>query len=240
MDESNPILFYFMDAKGRAELVRLVFIYGGVSFEDQGVSFQEYFQMRDSGQLPFEQLPILQVGETTISQSCAIARYAAKKAGLYPKDNILAAQTDMVVDAWRDILDIFYGCYVERVVENGRFIMKMRETKVRIDKLNDFFKTTVPMHWGRFEKIISTNSNSPFLVGNSLTWADLALLDLVCTFDRAANFWNIPSTFFYIPEPYGPYRPPAEILKPYPLVEELSKTIKETPNIKTWLASHPY
>ena len=240
MDKSNPILVYYNDGKGRAEFPRLVFIYGGISFEDKRVSFQEYFQMRHRGQLPFEQLPILQVGETTIGQSCAIARYVAKKAGLYPEDSLLAAQTDMVVDAWRDILDIFYGCYVDRVVDNGRLIMKMREAQVRINKLNDFFETTVPMHLERFEKMISTDSNSPFLVGDSLTWADLALFDLLSTFARTANLWSTPSTFFYISEPYGPYQPPAEILKPYPLVNQLSKTISETPNIKTWLTSNPY
>ena len=240
MDNSNPILVYYNDGKGRAEFPRLIFIYGGISFEDKRVSFQDYFQMRDSGQLPFEQLPILQVGETTIGQSCAIARYAARKAGLYPEDSLLAAQTDMVVDAWRDILDIFYGCYVDRVVDNGQLIMKMREAQVRINNLNDFFETTVPMHLKRFEKMISLDSNSPFLVGDSLTWADLALFDLVCSFDRTANLWNTPSTFFYIPEPLGPYQPPAEIVESYPLINELSKIIKETPNIKTWLASNPY
>lgn len=236
---NNPILFYYNDAKGRAELSRLIFIYGEISFEDKGISFQEYFQMRDSGQLPFEQLPILQVDETTISQSCAIARYAAKKAGLYPNDNVQAAQTDMIVDAWRDILDIFYGCYMDRVVDNGRLVMKMREPKVKLEKLNEFFDTTWSMHLRRFEKMISSSSNSPFLVGDSLTWADLALFDLLCTFDRNANLWKTESTLFYIPEPYGPYRPSAEILK-LPLVSELSEIIKQIPSIKTWLTSHPY
>ena len=239
-NSSNPILFYYGDGKGRAEFSRLVFVYGDIPFEDKGISFQEYFEMRDSGQLPFEQLPILQVGETTISQSCAIARYAAKKAGLYPSDNIQAAQTDMIVDAWRDILDIFYGCYVDRVVDNGRLVMKMREPKVKIEKLDEFFDTTLSMHLRRFEKMISSSSNSPFLVGDSLTWADLALFDLLCTFDETAKLWNTQSTFFYIPEPYGPYRISAEILKSLPLVNELSKIIKQIPNIKTWLISHPY
>lgn len=112
----HPILLYFGDGKGRAEIVRLIFIYGGVSFEDRAVSFQEYVQMRDNGELPFGQLPILEVGGTLISQSCAIARYAAKEAELYPSDRIQAARSDMVVDAWRDLLDLLYGCYVDRVV----------------------------------------------------------------------------------------------------------------------------
>ena len=239
-NSSNPILFYYNDVKGRAEFLRLIFICGGISFEDKRISLQEYFQMRNSGQLPFEQMPILQIGETTISQSCAIARYAAKKAGLYPNDDIQAAQTDMIVDAWRDILDIFYGCYVDRVVDNGRLVMKMREAKVRIEKLNEFFDTTLPMHFKTFEKMISSSSNSPFIVGDSLTWADLALFDLLCTFDETANLWNTQSTFFYIPEPYGPYRPSAETLKSLPLLNELSKTIKQISNIKTWLTSNPY
>lgn len=236
----HPILLYFGDGKGRAELVRLIFIYGGVPFEDKRISFQEYGQMRDNGELPFGQLPILEVGGTLISQSCAIARYAAKEAGLYPGDSRKAALSDMVVDAWRDLLDLLYGCYVDRVVEKGRLIMKMRDAVVRVERLDEYFAVTLPMHLRRFELLITQNQDSPFIVGQELTWAELAVFDILSTLDEAASLWTTPSTFFYIPEPAGPYRFPKELLKSYPKLEALKKIVSETPKVAAWLQAHPY
>lgn len=236
----HPILLYFGDGKGRAELVRLIFLYGGVSFEDRGLSFQDYMQMRDNGELPFGQLPILEVGGTQISQSCAIARYAAKEAGLYPSDRIQAARSDMVVDAWRDLLDLLYGCYVDRIVEKGRLIMKMRDAALRVKRLDEYFAVTVPLHLRRFELLIAQNQGSPFLVGQELTWAELAVFDILSTLDAVALLWTAPSTFFYIPEPIGPYRPPIELFETYPKLDALKKTVSNTPKITDWLQAHPY
>ena len=240
MTDTPPILRYFNDGKGRAELPRLIFIYGNVLFEDRTVSFQEYVQERDSEELPFEQLPTLEVDGTIIGQSCAIARYAAKEAGLYPLDSVQAARSDMVVDAWRDLLDLLYGCYVDRIVQNGRLIMKMRESSVRVERLREYFSVTVPMHFKRFEILIENNQGAPFVVGSSLTWADLAVFDILCTLDETAKLWTTPSTFFYIPEPQEPLRPPKELSQPYPKLNALNLIISKTPSIAAWLQTHPY
>ena len=240
MTNSRPILRYFDDGKGRAELPRLIFIYGNVLFEDRIISLQEYVQERDSGELPFDQLPTLEVSDIIIGQSCAIARYAAKEAGLYPLDSVQAAISDMVVDAWRDMLDLLYGCYVDRIVEGGRLIMKMRDVSVRVERLKEYFAVTVPMHFKRFEQMIGSNIGSPFLVGSSLTWADLAVFDILCTLDETAKLWTTPSTFFYIPEPHGPLRPPKELTEPYPKLNALHLIISKTPSIAAWLQTHSY
>ncbi|MFP5271362.1 glutathione S-transferase [Coleofasciculus sp.] len=239
MIKNYPILVYFQ-AKGRAELSRLIFTCGEVSFDDQRLSFEDYGQMCSSGELPFGQLPIMKLGDTVISQSCAIARYAAKQAGLYPIDHLQAALSDMIVDAWRDLQDLLYGCYVDRVVEKGQFIMKMREPSVKVKRLNEYFATSVPMHLEKLEQIITQNQASSFLVGSSLTWADIAVFDILCIYDHTGKFWNEPSAFSYIPEPDGPYQPPKDLLQPYPNLETLKNTVSQIPQITTWLQSHPY
>lgn len=240
MTISHPALWYFSDGKGRAELPRLIFIFGNVAFEDKTVSFQEYAQMLSSKELPFDQLPALEVGGTMLGQSCAIARYAARKAGLYPSDSVQAAMSDMVVDAWRDLLDLLYGCYVDRVVENGRLKMKMKDPLVRVKQLDEYFNVPVSMHLEKFEQMIAQNSGSSFIIGSSPTWADLAVFDILCTLDEAANLWKTPSTFFYIPEPFGPYQPSKNLLKSYPKLSVLKKTISRIPEIAVWLQAHPY
>lgn len=237
--KDNPILVYFQ-LKGRAELSRLIFTCGEVSFEDQRLSFEDYAQMRSRGDLPFGQLPILKLGDTVISQSCAIARYAAKQAGLYPIDHLQAGLSDMIVDAWRDIQDLLYGCYVDRVVEKGQFIMKMRDASVKVKRLNEYFATSVPMHLEQFEQMIAQNQGASFLIGSSLTWADIAVFDMLCTLDNAAKFWNNPSSFLYIPEPDGPYQPPKDLLQPYPKLQALKNTVSQIPQITAWLQAHPY
>ncbi|MGK7938564.1 MAG: glutathione S-transferase family protein [Crocosphaera sp.] len=234
----TPSLFYFNDGKGRAELIRLIFVYGEIPFKDQRIPFTEYLAMLDEGKLPFEQVPILMVGDTIISQSCAIARYAAKMAGLYPSNDIEAALSDMVVDGWRDLLDLFYDCYVERVTKEGRFVMTMRSEEEKVEKLNQFFQIIFPTHLNTFEQMISNNKNSSFLITDSITWADLAIFDLVDTLDPCASHWTDETTLYYIKEPLGPFEPPKDLFKNYPQLEVLKTLISQTPQIGAWLSSY--
>lgn len=74
-------------------------------------------------------------------------------------DKLQAARSDMVVDAWRDLLDLLYGCYVDRIAENGQLLMKMRQASLRVERLNEYFAVSVPMHLGRFEQMIADNQN---------------------------------------------------------------------------------
>ncbi len=235
---SVPTLIYFDDGKGRAELTRLIFLINDFPFEDQRVSFSEYKKMRAEGLLPFDQLPVLKLESTIISQSCAIARYAAKLTNLYPKDLNNALMTDMVVDTWRDLLDLFYACYVQRVVDNGRFIMSMLTPLEKFEKIADFFNVTFPRHLKQFELMLADHSNSIYLL-ESLTWADLAIFDLLCTLDPSNTIWTDPNTLFYISTP-GPYQPPIDLYSSYPQLQTLKTNIQENTKISQWLTTHPY
>jgi prostaglandin-H2 D-isomerase / glutathione transferase len=135
---------------------------------------------------------------------------------------------------------LLYRCYVDRIVQNGRLIMKMRDVSVKVERLCEYFAITVPMHLKRFEQMIGSNQGSPFIVGSSLTWADLAVFDILCTLDETAKLWTTPSTFFYIPQPDGSLRPPKELLKPYPKLNALRLIISKTPSIAAWLQTHSY
>eukprot|EP00957_Ditylum_brightwellii_P021961 1656308-Ditylum_brightwellii.AAC.1 len=117
-------LTYFSDNKGRNELIRLIFAVGNVSYDDELVGGMEYMKLRDSNSLPWDQLPTLHITNgqdygadgaaagnkyEVFGQSCSIARFAAKKAGLYPvHSDVEALRTDSIVDSWRDMLDLYY------------------------------------------------------------------------------------------------------------------------------------
>ncbi|MEA5537132.1 glutathione S-transferase C-terminal domain-containing protein [Crocosphaera sp. XPORK-15E] len=144
----------------------------------------------------------------------------------------------MVVDGWRDLLDLFYGCYVDRVTKEGRLVMTMRSDAEKLEKLNQFFKVIFPAHLNTFEDMISNNQNSSFLITDSITWADLAIFDLLDTLDPCASHWTDFSTFFYIKEPLGPFEPPTDLFNDYPKLATLKKIISQTPQIADWLSSH--
>ena len=92
----------------------------------------------------------------------------------------------------------------------------------------------------RSKKItISNNKKSPFLINDSLTWADLAIFDLLDTLDPNASHWTDDSVFFYIKEPLGPFQPPQDIFKNYLQLEALKTIISQTPQIAAWMSSHP-
>ncbi|KAE9308873.1 hypothetical protein PR003_g20640 [Phytophthora rubi] len=87
MTQPQLKLTYF-DIKGRAELTRLIFHYGGVTFTDNRVARADFPALKPT--LPFGQVPALEVNGTSYAQSMAVARYAAKLSGLYPSDPVKA------------------------------------------------------------------------------------------------------------------------------------------------------
>jgi glutathione S-transferase len=98
----NLKLTYFDIHGGRGEPARLSMFIGGVAFEDDRISFQEFSANRD--RYPFKRVPLLTVDGVELSQGNAINRYVAKLAGLYPTDALEAAYCDEVMDAVEDIV----------------------------------------------------------------------------------------------------------------------------------------
>jgi len=95
-------LTYFDIHGGRAEPARLALYLGGVAFEDERISFQEFGAKRAG--YPFKRVPVLQVDDAELSQCNSINRYVGKLAGLYPSDPLQAAYCDETMDAVEDIV----------------------------------------------------------------------------------------------------------------------------------------
>lgn len=95
-------LTYFDIHGGRGEPARLALYLGGVAFEDDRISFQEFGAKRAS--YPFKRVPVLQIDDVELSQCNSINRYVGKLAGLYPSDPLQAAYCDEAMDAVEDIV----------------------------------------------------------------------------------------------------------------------------------------
>ncbi|MGB8220945.1 MAG: glutathione S-transferase family protein [Polyangiales bacterium] len=95
-------LTYFDIHGGRGEPARLAMYIGGVAFEDDRISFEQFGERRTG--FPFTRIPVLDVDGIQLSQCNAISRYVGKLAGLYPTDPLQAAFCDEALDAVEDIV----------------------------------------------------------------------------------------------------------------------------------------
>ncbi|KAG9399186.1 hypothetical protein AC1031_012147 [Aphanomyces cochlioides] len=94
-------LTYFNFA-ARGETTRLALTIGDVPFEDERIDYTTWAVRKPS--MPYKKVPVLTVDGQMLCQSHAIARYAAKLAGLYPTDNHLEACR---IDEMTDSVDEF-------------------------------------------------------------------------------------------------------------------------------------
>jgi glutathione S-transferase len=102
---SNIKLTYF-DSQGPTEPTRLAFTMGGIAFEDIRIGQKEMSSLKSSGKLLSGQVPLLEVGGECLTQSSAMARYAAKLAGMYPESPWDAAKVDEVIQlVTQDIIE---------------------------------------------------------------------------------------------------------------------------------------
>eukprot|EP00913_Durusdinium_trenchii_P027618 g25902.t2 len=147
----------------------------------QGHGFSEYVRRRDAKQLPFDQIPTLRVGDTVLGQSCAIARYAAKLAKLYPEDALSACKADAVVDAWRDQLDLLYDTFFERTVIAEKLQMFPRQ---QVERKCAEFADKLPAvlffaKGNRPEKVLSTGTSLSYsLLQKKVAKADVNDMEL--------------------------------------------------------------
>ena len=95
-------LTYFDFDGGRGEPIRIAFHYGGIEFEDDRISFEEFMKMRESTR--FNSLPTMEIDGNVVTQTNAMLRHVGKKVGLYPEDEMQAYYCDEPMDAVEDML----------------------------------------------------------------------------------------------------------------------------------------
>ena len=157
-------LIYFDVPFWRAEVSRLALHLGGIAFEDQRPNRQEFMAMKSSGQLPYGQLPVLEVDGAPIAQSVAIARFCGQVSGLYPKDDLVAqARVDELLDTCTQLTSIL----------GPSLSIKDPDEKLRIrQKLGT---KVLPKWLGFLEQRLHEQGEPVYFVANHLSVADLAV-----------------------------------------------------------------
>ncbi|KAL3673699.1 hypothetical protein V7S43_001396 [Phytophthora oleae] len=200
-------LTYFPFA-GRAEPIRLAFFIGGIDFEDERISFEEYAKVKSN--LPFSQLPVLEVDGEPVAQSLAILRYAGTLAGLYPTTDALAA---FHVDEFFILIDEMFNNPEWRATISERDPDKLQKMRESLSK-GIILKTLESLE----KRAAAFKGN--YATGSKLTVADLAVYAVVLLLKAG--------------------RPgiPTNITDPYKNLLRIFDQVKEHPKVVEWNAAH--
>ncbi|CAJ0605916.1 unnamed protein product [Cylicocyclus nassatus] len=197
-------LTYF-DGRGTAEIIRQIFAVAGEKFEDVRVIQQGWPKLKAN--TPFGQLPVLEIDGKQLAQSAAIARYLARKFGLAGKNPYEEAVVDSIVDQFKD--------FTAEIRPYLRVAMGFEQGDK--DKLaNDVLFPARDKFFGFMTKFLKENK-SGYLVGDSLTFADLYLAEHCAEFAK-----KMPSIYDGFPE-----------------IKAHAERVRSNPALKKWLATRP-
>ena len=199
-------LSYFPVPFWRAEISRVALFMADIDFENDYVSFDTFRELKQSGTLPFGQLPILEVDGEVIAQTGAIARFCGKLSGLYPRDNDLeAAQIDQFIDAATDVTWLF------------RPTMGIKDKEEKLAMRAEIGEKKLPKWLGRLERLLDKDE-SPYAVGGKMTLADLTLWRLTAWLNGGI-LDGLPTT----------------CVEPYTKMQAHFEMMESQPKIRAWM-----
>ncbi|WKX93333.1 hypothetical protein Q1695_010968 [Nippostrongylus brasiliensis] len=196
-------LTYFV-FRGLAEVIRELFALAGQEYEDVRYTFEEWPQHKN--EMPFGQMPVLEVDGKQLSQSRAIARYLARQFGYAGKNAYEEAVVDSIADQGADFFNEVRPYFRAAIgVEKGD--VEALERDVLRPGAQKFFT-----YMTNFLK----NNKSGFLVGDSLTWADLYLANFADLLGKAPTLYD-----------------------GFPEVKAHAEKVRSIPAIKKWIETRP-
>jgi len=172
---SSYKLTYF-NARGRAELSRLIFTAAGLAFTDNRLEFASW--ATEKALAPIGAVPYLEVnGGPKLPQSLAVARFIARECNLAGETNLQQAQADAIVDTITEAIAPFAA------------IRPLPEGPERAAAVEKWIANEITTGLVNLEKLFGLYGSHGFSVGTSLTWADLAFFDRACLiFTKAPEF----------------------------------------------------
>ena len=103
---AGVVRLHYFKGRGRAETTRWMLAANGIEFENVAIETpQALAELRASGKLPFDQMPLLEIDGLNLSQSSAMIRYLARKGDLYGDTDHDALWCDMITGAVADFAE---------------------------------------------------------------------------------------------------------------------------------------
>lgn len=185
---NHDATLYYFSGRGLADQARWLMAATNVKFTQRVISHRDDFVRMSKRQLPFGQLPLLQIDGFEIVQSQAMVRYLAKRGGIDGKNVEENLKCDMIAATVADLLPL---------VCNVPFLRVKTEAadKEKLDKHLETMREKWAFIGGRFEAILTANFHfyygkhanpqqevALFLVGDSLTYVDILVTHMMTWF----------------------------------------------------------
>ena len=153
-------LFYFL-GRGRAETTRWMLSINEINFINVPINTPEdLLKLRNTGKLPFDQMPLLEINGMYLSQSVAMVKYLARLGGYYGSNDKEALYCDMFAGAISDF------------AETAMQAPFQPSNNIALETLKNRFQKFSP----KFELRIKENGNN-LCVGNKITFVDILLTE---------------------------------------------------------------
>ncbi|KAH3880158.1 glutathione S-transferase 1-like [Dreissena polymorpha] len=200
---------YYFEARGAAELARLIFKQAGVEFEDIRYSRDEWPHHKP--EMPIGAMPVLEVGGQKICQSMAIARYLAKEFDLFGTNNM----EELLID---ELMELFAEISSKHAT---KIYYEQDETK-KLELVKALQTDAAPVYLNLIEKRLKENNGgSGFYVGSKVSVADLLLYNSMFGFRQWFGKFGV------------------DLFDGRTLLEDHYKRVETLPNIAKWVKERP-
>ena len=167
---SAPARLTYFKGRGLAEQIRFMLAETGTEYEERTITTPLLKQLRQDGELFFQQLPLLEVDGLKLVQSAAIMRYLARKHDMYGSNAIEAYQCDMIADGLADLRKSFtsFDNYRQRKLDEAGYL-------AQVGRL-------LPRYLKPLEEMLKTNNGGEkkvFLLGEKITYTDVSLVEVL-------------------------------------------------------------
>ena len=158
-------LHYFL-GRGRAETTRWMLAVNQIGFKNVPITTpKDLVELRISGKLPFDQMPLLEINGMNLSQSSGIIRYLARIGGFYGENDKEALNCDMFAGAITDFAEVSMQAPFQSSKE------------IAVKMLQERFNKFAP----KFELRIKENGNE-LCVGSKISFADIILTEALSAY----------------------------------------------------------
>jgi len=177
--------FYWPEIQGRGEFIRLaledagaayVDVARGMESEGRGVpAMLDLMRGEGTSHIPFAP-PFLRDGDTIVSHTAAILLYLGGRIGLAPSDERGRLWTHQIQLTITDIVQEVYNSH--HPIDEDKWFHEQRHEAIA--RATVFRRDRMPKFLGWFERILQANpAGVDYLVGDSVSYADLSLFQLV-------------------------------------------------------------
>eukprot|EP01132_Coremiostelium_polycephalum_P001566 gene1566-1985_t len=168
IDTTIPTLTYF-DGRGSGEIIRLVKVYTGEKFNDYRIQYEKYLEIVP--ELKYGYLPRYvdpnNKDLSNVAQSITIARYLAEKHNIAGSNEIEKALINQIIDPTTEVLTKVFFIAAPDFTEDK-------------EEVKRFEREDLPKYLRLWENTLNSNSKgNGYLVGNSLSIADLAVFNAI-------------------------------------------------------------